>query len=100
MQSSRPRAPDDVARGGLRAGPRSPRPDDASGPRPCLTAGGVDRPSRAGRAHPREDAPMTTTAQPAAASPDPTADVDTGAPPRAGAVLATLIIIAAVANLP
>ena len=43
---------------------------------------------------------MTTPAQPAAASPAPTADTAAGAPPRAGAVLATLIIIAAVANLP
>jgi MFS transporter, DHA2 family, multidrug resistance protein len=43
---------------------------------------------------------MTTPAQPAAQSPAPTADAATGVPPRAGAVLATLIIIAAVANLP
>ena len=43
---------------------------------------------------------MTTPAQPAAPSPSPTADAATGVPPRAGAVLATLIIIAAVANLP
>jgi MFS transporter, DHA2 family, multidrug resistance protein len=43
---------------------------------------------------------MTTPAPPAASSPAPTADPATGAPPRAGAILATLIIIAAVANLP
>ena len=43
---------------------------------------------------------MTTPAQPAASSPSPTADATTGVPQRAGAVLATLIIIAAVANLP
>ena len=43
---------------------------------------------------------MTTPAQPAASSPVPSTDAATGAPPRAGAVLATLIIIAAVANLP
>ena len=43
---------------------------------------------------------MTTPAQSATSSPAPTADATTGAPPRAGAILATLIIIAAVANLP
>ena len=43
---------------------------------------------------------MTTPAQPAASSTAPTTDAATGAPPRAGAILATLIIIAAVANLP
>src|SRR5215218_4043293 len=44
--------------------------------------------------------PMTSPAQPAASSPAPTADAASGAPPRAGAILGTLIIIAAVANLP
>jgi MFS transporter, DHA2 family, multidrug resistance protein len=43
---------------------------------------------------------MTTTAQPAASSTAPTTDAATGAPARAGAILGTLIIIAAVANLP
>jgi MFS transporter, DHA2 family, multidrug resistance protein len=43
---------------------------------------------------------MTTLAQPAATSPAPSTDAANGAPPRAGAILGTLIIIAAVANLP